>query len=173
MSSPAPLGPQRQPASAAFVARRLAAIAWHGAPTARAWLVETCRAELEWAVAEWRRLAGDPDVLPSGPHPSESWRLPHERAAARVVNCHLHLDVALWRLCELGPRLRRQRAAALDDAHPAATRLYWEEAARDTAADLRDQLARRRLAWRCFLTAAADYRRLKSLMQQRNLNAAA
>jgi hypothetical protein len=130
--------------------------------------VETCRAELEWAVAEWRLLAGDPEASgPSdrslGPHPSEEGRLPHERAAARVVNCHLHLDVAQWRLAELVPKLRRQRAAALDHGRPESHRLYWADAAVATAADLGEYRARRRLAWRCFLVAAADYRRLKGL----------
>jgi hypothetical protein len=131
--------------------------------------VEACRAELEWAVAEWRLLSGDPGHQGSGQglgqgggsHPSEEWRLPHERAAARVVNCHLHLDVALWRLAELVPRLRRQRAAALDDGRPEGHRLYWADAAAATAGDVRTCLARRRLAWRCLLAAASDYRRLK------------
>jgi len=124
MPSPVPHALRRQPASCSFVARRLACIAWRGAPSPRLWLVETCRAELEWAVAEWRQLAGDPEERSSGPHPSEEGRLPHERAAARVVNCHLHLDVAQWRLAELVPRLRRQRAAALDDGRPESHRLY-------------------------------------------------
>jgi len=140
--------------------------------------VETCRAELEWAVAEWRLLAGDPgDRSQSGrslgPHPSEEGRLPHERAAARVVNCHLHLDVAQWRLAELVPRLRRQRAAALDDGRPERHRLYWADAAAGTACDLGAYLARRRLAWRCFLVAAADYRRLKGVIDRQKLAIAA
>jgi len=140
--------------------------------------VETCRAELEWAVAEWRLLAGDPDNgrsydRVSGPHPSEEGRLPHERAAARVVNCHLHLDVAQWRLAELVPRLRRQRAAALDDGRPESHRLYWADAARATATDLGAYLVRRRLAWRCFLVAAADYRRLRAFEGPQSLPIAA
>ena len=112
-------------------------------------------------MAEWRLLAGDPECRGPGPHPSEQWRLPHERAAARVVNCHLHLDVAHWRLAELVPRLRRQRAAALDRGRPESDRLHWANAAAATAGDLRGYLATRRLAWRCFLVAAADYRRLR------------
>ena len=150
----------RQPAAAAFIARRLDRVAWTEPPSTRAWLVETCRAELEWAAAEWRLHAGDPDHRGHGPHPSEAARLPHERAAARVVNCHLHLDVAEWRLGELVPRLRRQRAASRDDARPETDRLYWSDAANATEADLRDCHARRRLAWHCYLVAVADYRRL-------------
>src|SRR5471030_616127 len=82
MPSPVPQALRRQPASPSFVARRLACIAWRGAPSPRLWLVETCRAELEWAVAEWRLLAGDPDHegrsdgRGHGSHPSEEWRLP-------------------------------------------------------------------------------------------------
>jgi hypothetical protein len=136
--------------------------------------VESCRAELEWAVAEWRLLAGDTEdygrshvygrsnVRDFGSHPSEEWRLPHERAAARVVNCHLHLDVAQSRLAELVRRLRRQRAAALDHGRPEAHRLQWADAAAATTGDMRGYLARRRLAWRCFLGAAADYRSLRA-----------
>jgi hypothetical protein len=42
--------PLRQPAPPAFLARRVATIDWVEAPAAgsRAWLVEICRAELEW-----------------------------------------------------------------------------------------------------------------------------
>ena len=163
MPSSVPQIRRRQPAPPSFVARRLACSAGWEAPSPRALLVETCRAELEWAVAEWRLLAGDPDYRGAGPHPSEQWRLPHERAAARVVNCHLHLDVAQWRLAELVPRLRRQRAAALDTDRPESHRLHWANAAVGTVGDVRCHLARRRLAWRCFLVAAADYRRLRRL----------
>src|SRR4051812_31083236 len=156
MPPPVPQALRRQPASPSFVARRLACIAWQGVPSPRLWLVETCRAELEWAVAEWRLLAGDPecgrsDLRGPGPHPSEEGRLPHERAAARVVNCHLHLDVAQWRLRELVPKLRRQRAAALDHGRPESHRLHWADAAAAAAIDVRAYLARRRLAWHCFL----------------------
>jgi hypothetical protein len=45
-------------------------------PSPRKPLVETCRAALEWAVAEWRPLAGEPDDRSPGPRPSEEWRLP-------------------------------------------------------------------------------------------------
>lgn len=173
MPSPAPQALRRQPASPSFIARRLACSAWWGAPSPRLWLAETCRAELEWAVAEWRLLAGDPDDSGHGSHPSEEWRLPHERAAARVVNCHLHLDVAQWRLAELVPRLRRQRAAALDDGRPESHRLYWADAAVGTADDLRAYRARRRLAWHCFLVAAADYRCLKGFIDRQKLAVAA
>ena len=168
---------RRRPADPAFLARRLAAVAWHEPPSPRLRLVETCRAELEWAVAEWRWISSEPDDRDWsrgwGPHPSEAWRLPHEQAAARVVNCHLHLDVAQFRLRALLPRLRGQRAAALRLDQSAAYRLSWADAAAGTERDIRDYLGRRRLAWRCFRTASADYLRLKALIEHGNFTLAA
>jgi len=166
----------RQPADASFLARRLAAIAWGEgppSPRSRAWLVETCRAELEWADAEWRRLAGDPDERAWGADPRQAWWLPHEYAAARVVNCHLHLDTDLWQLRKLRPRLRGQRRAATDGTLDAARRLYWADAAARTLDDYRGHLARRRLAWRCFVPAAVEYRRRRALIDKANLLLAA
>ena len=90
-----------------------------------------------------------------------------------MVNCHLHLDVAQWRLAELVPRLRRQRAAALDDGRPESHRLYWADAAAATATDLGAYLARRRLAWHSFLAAATEYRRLKGPIDRQKLDIAA
>lgn len=166
----------RQPADASFLARRLAVIAWREgtpSPRSRTWLVETCRAELEWADAEWRHLAGDAGERTGGADPSQAWRLPHEHAAARVVNCHLHLVTDVWRLRELGPRLRRQRRDATDETLEPAQRLYWANAAARTLEDYRHHLVRRRLAWRCFLVAAAEYHRLKTLMKKANFPVAA
>ena len=175
---PSPASPaRRQPADAAFLARRLAAIAWLDPPSPRLRLVEACRAELEWAVAEWRWLSSDPEEQDRGrgwgPHPSEAWRLPHERAAARVVNCHLHLDVAQFRLSALLRKLRGQRAAALRLDQSAAWRLYWADAAAGTEGDIREYLGRRRLAWRCFRVASADYLRLRAMIEQGNFTLAA
>lgn len=164
---------QRRPADPGFIARRLAAIAWCEPPSPRQRLVETCRAELEWATAEWRWLADDPGHSGWGPHPSENWRLPHEQAAARVVNCHLHLDVALSRWGQLRRKLRGQRVAASRQDQTEAYRLSWADAAVGTQEDIRRYLARRRLAWRCFLAASADYRRLKALVEKDNFTLAA
>ena len=175
---PSPASPaRRRPADPAFLARRLAAIAWLEPPSPRLRLVETCRAELEWAVAEWRWLSSDPGEQDRGrdwgPHPSEAWRLPHEQAAARVVNCHLHFDVAQFRLNALLPKLRGQRAAALRLDQSAAYRLGWADAAAGTERDIREYLGRRRLAWRCFRAASADYLRLKAMIEQGNFTLAA
>ena len=161
----------RRPASPIFLARRLAAIAWFGpppAPGSRPWLVETCRAELAWALADWRLLTGtveEPAANRSGgPHPSEAHRLPHEVAAARVVNCHLHVDVEGWRIRTLLMTLRRQRRAACDGEQADAYRLSWMEAAAGTLADLVLHRNRRRVAWDCFLAASAEYRRSRATL---------
>jgi hypothetical protein len=160
----------RTPASSDFLARRLAAIDWHGKvprPRSRWWLVETCRAELAWATTEWRRLSGGFEERSYGPHPSEAWRLPHEEAAARVVNAHLHTHVHEWCIGELVHRnLPRQRRAALDNAQSAEYRLAWADAAARSVADLHNHLSRRRLAWRCFLAAGADYLRLRAAIDE-------
>jgi hypothetical protein len=156
-----------------FLARRLAMIDWRGVPPregSRWWLVETCRAELEWAEADWRRLGGDALELPrsgrysgpiSGPHPAEACRLPHEEAAARLVNCHLHVDVEAWRIRELLRRLPGQRQAAGDLTQSAAYRASWAAVAAGAIADLGDHRKRRAQAWRAFLAAASLYCRLR------------
>jgi hypothetical protein len=148
----------RQPAPSEFLARRVARILWLTPATPRALLVETCRAELEWAVAEWRSIAGDPDIRRGDSHPAERWRLPHEHAAARVVNCHLHVDVfeSLLRACHA-----RRRAGI-------GPQRCKEES--ETASGYR---ARRGQAWRCYLEAAADYRAVRLPMSQGPLSGAA
>jgi hypothetical protein len=162
----------RLPAPDDFLARRLEAIDWRGAPPrdgSRWWLVETCRAELEWAEADWRRLGGDA-VEPSrpgrysGPHPAEACRLPHEEAAARLLNCHLHVDVETWRMRELLRRLPGQRQAADDPTQSAAYRASWTAVAAGAIADLGDHRKRRAQAWRAFLAAASLYCRRRAAL---------
>ncbi len=160
----------RPAAPADYLARRIAGIDWRGPPPiegSRWWLVETCRAELEWATARWRRLdpaAGIDDGRCGGPHPAEAWRLPHEREAARLVNAHLHLDVANARVRALLARLPDQRSAAADDAQSAAYRACWRQRSQDCESDLRATLTRRRLAWRAFLEATSHYCRLRAAL---------
>ena len=168
-----PTPSSRRPADRGFIARRLAAIVWYEPPSPRQRLVETCRAELEWAAAEWRWLVGDLEDRGWGSHPSATWRLPHEHAAARVVNCHLHLDVALSRWGELRRKLRGQRAAASRQDQTESYRLSWADAADGTQEDIGRYLARRRLAWHCFLVASADYLRLKALIAKESFILAA
>ena len=167
---PSPSLARRRPADPAFLARRLAAIAWYEPPSPRLRLVETCRAELEWAVAEWRWLASDPDDRGWGPHPSEAWRLPHEQAAARVVNCHLHLNVAQFapfRAAAAGFAASAPRPSTAAWIPGASYRLSWADAAAGTERDVREYLGRRRLAWPCFRAASADYLRLKALIDRK------
>ena len=160
----------RQPAPNDTLARRIAAIDWQGPPPregSRWWLVETCRAELEWAAAQWRRFdpAADSEPIPRhGPHPAEAWRLPHELEAARLVNAHLHVDGANARIRELLARLPAQRAAAADLAQSEAWRAGWRIRAVACEGELREMLGQRRRAWRAFLAAASHYRRLRAAL---------
>jgi hypothetical protein len=160
----------RRPAPSDFLARRLQAIDWFGgrppAEGSRRHLVEICRAELEWAHADWRRLGGVDEGLTTGPHPSEAWRLPHEQAAARLVNAHLHIDVASWRIGELLLRLRDQRSAATDMTQSEDYRLGWADAAAGCLGDLQMHLHRRRRALRVFLSEVSHYRRLRAAIDR-------
>jgi hypothetical protein len=160
----------RRPAPDDTLARRIAGIDWHAPPPregSRWWLVETCRAELEWAAAQWRRL--DPSAESdgagrTGPHPAEALRLPHEREAARLVNAHLHVDAATARIRELLARLPGQRAAAADSAQSQQYRAGWQQRAAGCESELRAILVQRRRAWRIFLAAASRYRRLRAAL---------
>lgn len=157
---------ERQPATPDFLARRLLAASWAplAAPAAgsRRRVVATCRAELEWSLADWRLIFGAMGDAFDGPHPSEAHRLPHESAAARVVSCHLHADVEDWSIRKLLKTIRAQRRAAADTAQSDRYRASWAEAAERSGADLRLHVARRRKAWSMFLAAAAEYRALRT-----------
>lgn len=157
----------RRPAPADFIARRLARIRWIGetpGPRSRLHLVALCRAELEWAADRWRAEAGDIDewACRFGPHPSEASRLPHETAAAAVVNAHLHVDVENARLRDLKGQLRAQRAAALDAGQDAAYRASWAEQAETSLDEYRGHRLRRRMAWQLFRAADERYRVLRA-----------
>ena len=160
---------RRQPADPAFIARRLALVSWPAgrAPRLRDWLAEACRTELDWAETEWRRLSGERFHSAWGAHTAETWHLPHERAAARLLNCHYHVDAAVWSIAKLVPTLRVQRLAALDANRGAADRAQWANIAAGSEADLRILLARRRLAWKCFLAAARQYLHLRMTSSDR------
>ncbi len=141
----------------------MAAIAWVEPPRrgSRRWLVETCRAELEWERADWRRLGGvDNDGL--GAHPSEAWRLPHEVAAARLVNCHLHVAVEAVRHRDLRRWLPQQQSAAIDEMQSASYRADWAEVAARTKADATTYRRRLCRALRGFRAAASHYRQLRA-----------
>jgi hypothetical protein len=105
----------------------------------RARLIETCRAELTWARADGLALAAD----------DEGWQdllLPHERAAARLLDLWGDLHPKEHRLREGLRRLRAQRHAG------------WPSAVA-TLADVQRYRSARWALLRAFLEAAADYRR--------------
>ena len=170
------MSPSRHPAPADFIARRLARIRWTGevpGPYSRLHLVALCRAELEWAADRWRAEAGEVDewACRLGPHPSEASRLPHEAAAAVLVNAHLHVDVENARLRDLKGQLRGQRTAALDTGQDAAYRACWAEQAEASLADYRRHRLRRRIAWQLFRAAADRYRALRAAIAGASLAA--
>jgi hypothetical protein len=117
-------------------------------------LIEACRAELAWAREDWLRiaahlgLADDPRDRRDGGFIWEAARLPHEVAAARLLNVWGHLHPLEHRLREAIARVRAQRAAGWDAA-----------AALDDVAWYRRE--RRKLV-PAFLDAAAEYRRQRA-----------
>jgi hypothetical protein len=100
-------------------------------------LVETCRAELVWARADWMAVA----------RTAEGWQdacLPHERAASRLLDIWGHLHPLEHRLRRAIGRLDARRRAGWDG--------------QSTLADLQRYRHERRPLWRAFLETAADYR---------------
>ncbi len=138
----------RQPALHGFIVRRrLAASARPGRHT----VIEGCKAELVWAVADWRR------IHPRGyEHEREvealaaSCHLPHERAAGVVLNCWGHLHPIEYRVRENIKVLRGQIKAG------------WAPRAERTRDHLRLILADRRKAAKAFFAAVETYRRLRN-----------
>ena len=87
---------------------------------ARRRLVEACRGELAWAREDWLRVASELG-LPADPHERlddgliwEAAHLPHEHAAARLLNVWGHLHPVEHRLREAIARVRAQHAAGRD-----------------------------------------------------------
>jgi hypothetical protein len=136
----------RQPALRGFIIRRLFAAK---AVTGRQVTIEACRAEISWSVADWKRL-----------HPlfhgwneeaegmAAATRLPHERAAARVLNCWGHLHPIEWRTMAIIKMLR-------DGCHHPQAVL----------GDLRWYLTERRRLAKAFFAAVTEYRRLRLLVE--------
>ena len=112
-------------------------------------LVEACRGELAWAREDWLRIAShlglaDPRERHDDALVWEAARLPHEQAAARLLNVWGHLHPVEYRLREAIARARAQRAAG------------WDAAA--TLDDIAWYRRERRKLLRTFLEAAAEYR---------------
>lgn len=122
--------------------RTAAPAAWlaaqpHPALDRRRRLIETCRAELAWARADWLEAAGTAEGWPDA-------CLRHEQAAARLVELWGHLHPLEDRLREVISRLRARRRAGWP----------WQS----TLADLQRLRRVRRTLWRLFLAAAENYR---------------
>ena len=126
-----------------------------GPPTrGRRTALARCRAELDWAAVDGRALAASlgiayPGPTWRGPAPWEAARLPHEIAAARLLNVWGHLHPMEWRIREQILRLRAQRTKAHEGD--------WAERAAGTLGDLQWYRRERNRLWRAWLTAAADY----------------
>lgn len=160
----------RRPALPGFLARKVIA---SGRTTGRACLVEACRAELAWSVADYVRLAGtgaNHDARYDGAHPAEAGRLPHERAAAAVLNVWGHLHPIECRIHDLTRRptgtLRAQRQAAAADRYSEPQRYAWARRAEATLDDLRWYLAERRKLVVRFNAVAADYRETRAAVDE-------
>jgi hypothetical protein len=159
----------RRPALPGFLAPKAIA---SGRTSARAQLIETCRAELAWSVADYIRLAGtgaNHDARYDGPHPADPHRLPHERAAATVLNVWGHLHPIERSIRDLTRRptgtLRAQRQAAAADRYSESQRYDWARRAESTLDDLRWYLAERRKLARKFAMAATDYRAARAAVR--------
>ena len=121
---------------------------------ARRRLVEACRGELAWAREDWLRIAAslgltvDPHERHDDVYLWEAARLPHEHAAARLLNVWGHLHPIEHRLREAIARAKAQRIAG------------WDATA--TLEDVAWYCRERRKLVRAFLEAAAEYRRQRA-----------
>jgi hypothetical protein len=128
----------RRPADRAFLRRDVGPALEAGT---RPWLIALCRAELAWAAHDWRRCNPDADdgsAWSWGAPPPELERLPHEAAAAGILN------------------LAGKRAAfqlALEGVNPAADAAW--------AADLESKLAKLDAL---LARAAAQYHTLRAVV---------
>jgi hypothetical protein len=114
-------------------------------------LVAICRAELDWAWTEARSIAARLGLREDDDEAAAAAaRLPHEQAAAKLLNAWGHLHPTERRIREVMARLRLQRLAAADDAD-------WQRRAAGTLGDLRWYRDARRKQWADFLAAEAAY----------------
>jgi hypothetical protein len=143
---------RRRAAPPAFLDRRTTAA---GAATERQRTIEACRAELAWARGDVIFIAGelglaiDPESRDAIPL-HELTRLPHERAAATVLNVWGHLQPIESRARDCRRCLNAQRRAG------------WTDRTAGSARDLRWHLAERRKLKPIFAAAVANYRRLRA-----------
>jgi hypothetical protein len=145
----------RRPALRGFIIRCIFAAA---PKTARRTVIEACKAEITWSVADYKRMAGDYsqcDGWRDGPHHAETYRLPHERAAARVLSAWGHLHPTETRI--------RANAAVLRSQIKAATMTpSWGPRAEATRKSLRLIAEDRARQSRALFAEIANYRRLRA-----------
>jgi hypothetical protein len=144
----------RKPALRGFIVRRIFAA---GAKTARHTVIEAARAELAWSEADWARMTGHSRLhdYREGPHPAETYRLPHEWAAARVLNAWSHLHPVEHRIHANVAVLRSQiKTAAMIPS--------WGKRAESTRETLRRLVADRRRLAAAFFAETANYRHLRA-----------
>lgn len=108
-------------------------------------LIDTCRAELAAASCRYRLATASRAWDHEIEQAAAAHRLPHEQAAAILLNVWGHLHPIEARAVEIANRLVLQRRAG------------WTSRADGTLADLRRYLAARAELRRIFDAAAADY----------------
>jgi hypothetical protein len=154
---------QRRPALAGFIFRRLLTFAPPLDLTARQAKIETCRAELDWAYADWRRIVADKGLgfdvaaerAPAWGTPA--WQLtllPVEKAAQTVLNIWGHLQPNEYRAVACWQRMHAQRRAG------------WTDRAMLSATELRLYLAARRINKAHFSIALGHYERLRGAIDR-------
>ena len=163
LARPAVATQPRQAALPGFLARRLLRMTTPPLPGTRAHLVETCRAELDWSVADWKRInpywnGWDHEAADM----AEAHRLPHERAAARLVNAHGHLDTIEHCARRVLQRIPGQRAAASRMDQSAEYRASWQISLTGSLAELDNYKGQLRRALVAYRKAGREYRRLRA-----------
>ncbi len=124
---------------------------------ARRRLVDACRTELAWAREDWLRiaaslgLAADPHARRDDGLVWEAVRLPHEVAAARLLNVWGHLHPMEYRLRAAIVRAKARRAAG------------WDATA--TLEDVAWYRRERRKLAQAFHQAASEYRRQRAKLR--------
>ena len=153
----------REAALPGFIVRKLFAA---NAKPGRQTILEACRAELAWAHANFCKITGANPLSHTyqadGPHPSEAYRMPHERAAARVLNIAGHVACQERRIRETLITLKAQRAIADDETLNNQYRCQWATITERTEADIAEQLAGLRQNFRLFLKAIRAYREARA-----------
>ena len=120
----------RQPALQGFLLRKAAA----ERPGTRAHLLEQLRAEIDWSVADWKRLNPAWNGWNhEAEHIAAGYRLPHEKHAARALNAHGHM-VGLEYSMRMAAGRKDSKSFAADRPQLRKALKLWRAAVRDWAA---------------------------------------